>query len=264
MDCRYTLHVAALCLACVAGCETLAPWQSDDKKKDKTADAKDGKDTKPSQEVWIQQTKLKPETLCAYAKFKESAAQDPAALEVDREHYREQARTSYMRALEEDPKCHEAHLGLARLFDTMGNHDRAVACYQGALKVRPKDIDTWMELGMSHARNKEWEPALTSMKQAVKLDPDARQNVKTLGFTLARSGRYEEAFDTLRRVVGAAEAHFCIAQMLYQMEQDGAARQHIELALHDNPQMKEAQVLLDKLENENPGARNEAQPRQGE
>src|SRR5262249_55359536 len=153
-----------------------------------------------------------------------AAAQEPTTLEADRERLREQARQAYTRALNEDPKCVEAHVGLARLFESMGNHERAITSYHDAVKIRPKDIDTWMELGMIHARNREWDPALHAMQQAHKLDPDNRMVVKTLGFTMARSGRYEEAFDTLKRVLGDAEAHYRIAQALHHVQQDDAAR----------------------------------------
>jgi tetratricopeptide (TPR) repeat protein len=260
MDCRSTLRLAALLLACVAGCDTLSPWQSDEKKKEKAAEA--AKEAKASELIWTKQTELKPETLIAYAEFKKSAAEDPNALEIDKERCREQARTAYMRALKSDPKCREAQLGLARLFESTGNHERSVTAYHDALKIEPKNQDVWMELGLSHARCKEWEPALQSMKEAVKLDPDNKHNVETLGFTLARTGRYEEAFETLKQTIGSAEAHYRIAQMLHHMQQDDAARQHAEMALRENAKCKEAQTLLEAIDSQPAGAQSDAQVRQ--
>src|ERR1700721_1756985 len=98
MDCRWTLRLTALVLSCVAGCTSL-PWSSTDKDKDKIAEW--AKDAKKNQTVWQEQTKLKPETLVAYGRYKEQAAEEPTALESDRERLREQARTSYQRALTE-------------------------------------------------------------------------------------------------------------------------------------------------------------------
>jgi tetratricopeptide (TPR) repeat protein len=246
MDCRRSLRLVLLLLCSVAGCETLSPWSSEDPK-EKLARMR--QEPSPTQSVWVEQTKLKPETLVAYAHFKEQAAVEANVLAVDQERLREQAREAYQRALKAEPRCMEAHLGLARLMETMGSHDRAVECYQQALKINPKDKDTWLELGLIHARAKTWEPALDCMRKAVALDPDDRQCVKTLGMTLARSGRYEDGFTCLKRVVGDAEARCIIARMLHHMNQDDAAREHVQLALQANPDLATAKELLAELDN---------------
>jgi hypothetical protein len=45
-----------------------------------------------------------------------------------------------------------------------------------------------------------------------------------------------------------AEAHYNLARMLWQAHQDDAARQHLQVALQKDPQMKPARDLLSEME----------------
>lgn len=246
MDCRKSLRLALLVLGCVAGCETLAPWSSPDARE--KAVAADEKEASKNRVVWTEQTKLKPETIVAFAKLLEDSASDPNAPEAERERHLEQARLKYQLALQEDPTFVPAHLGLARLMESTGRHDRALECYAQALKHAPKDKTVWHEIGVVHARHKEWEPALDCLRKAVALDPDDKMIAKTLGLTLARSGRYEDSFATLRQAgVSEAEARCHVARMLHHMNQDDAAREHVQLALQADPNLRTAQELLAEL-----------------
>ncbi len=244
MDCRITLRLALLALAC-AGCELTSPWSAPDPK-DKMAAA--DKETGKMRLIWTEQTKLKPETLVAYAHVMEQRVNDPNVAPEEREHLLAQARDAYRRALNADPKFVAAHLGLANLLEGTGNHEQAVASYKQALALTPTDKNLWFAVGTVQARNKEWAPALECFQKAVELDPENKQFITTLGMTLARAGRFDESFTCLRRVVSEAEAQCLIARMLHHMNQDDAARAHVQMALQANPPMKTAQDLRDLLE----------------
>jgi tetratricopeptide (TPR) repeat protein len=202
---------------------------------------------------------LKPATLVAYASLKEKCAAEPDQTQADRERLREAARKAYLRALEIDAKFIPAYLGLANWFDTVGNRDRALATYQQALKIAPKDQVqvVWYQLGMCHARHgaapgddhaKDWEAAIDCLRKASEIDPDNRQCTKTLGMCLARAGHVDDSVACLEKVQSKAEAQCTVARMLYQMNQDEACKQHVQLALQLDPNLAKAKELLAELE----------------
>ena len=98
---------------------------------------------------------------------------------------------------------HREHVAALRL----GDHDRALATYGKAAQTHPKEASVWFELGMCHARHKEWEPALQSLRKAVGLDPENRQAVNALGFCLARAGRSEESLAIFKKAPGEDHPH---------------------------------------------------------
>src|SRR5262249_9716565 len=147
-----------------------------------------------------------------------------------------------------------ALLGLARLYYDMNDHDRAVAAYQRALKQDPKNVVLLYELGMVHARAKEWNPALAHLKAAYEIDPNNKEGATTLGHCLARCGHVDEALEVFRRTVGEGRAHYNLARMLHHMNQDELCRQHLGLALQADPQLVDARDMLVSLN---------ARPKQG-
>jgi tetratricopeptide (TPR) repeat protein len=244
MDCLRALCAAALCLV-ASGCG-LPVWPNTSG----PANAKLPENVPPHPEDLEAEhpKELKPATLVAYAALKERSAVDAEQSQNDRERLREAARQAYLRALELDPKYIPAHIGLANWYDTAGNHEKALATYAQAAKVAPKDKGLWFQLGMCHARHKEWDLAIESLRKAHELDPDNRPCTKTLGLCLARAGRCDESVNCLEAVESKAEAECTVARMLHHMNQDEASRQHAQLALQSNPTLTEARELLEEIE----------------
>jgi tetratricopeptide (TPR) repeat protein len=251
MDCLRALGAAVICIGMVSGCG-LPMWPS--ASGPGAAKLPDTVPPHPDELEAEHPKELKPATLVAYATLKERSAMDAEQSQADREGLREAARQAYLRALEMDSKYIPAHIGLANWYDANGNHAKALATYQQAAKLAPKDKGLLFQLGMCHARHKDWEPAIDNLRKAHELDPDNRQCAKTLGLCLARAGRYDESLATLEKVEGKAEAQCTVARMLHHMNQDEASRQQAELALQSNPNLAQAHELLEELEGSSPTA----------
>jgi lipopolysaccharide biosynthesis regulator YciM len=245
MDCPRALFVAAFCLGMAVGCDTIPLRPSSSKVPDSVPPHPEDLEAEKPRE-------LKPATLVAYANLKERSAAEPTQTQADRDRLREAARQAYLRALEIDPKYVPAHVGLANWYDEVGNHAKALATYQQAAKLAPKEKGVWYQLGMCHARHKDWEPAIDNLRKANELDPEDRQVAKTLGLCLARAGHYDESLACLEKVVGKAEAQCTVARMLHHMKQDDASKQQAQVALQSNPDLSEARELLDELEGRAP------------
>ena len=148
-----------------------------------------------------------------------------------------------------DPGCVAAYSGLGRLYQDLGDQERAEQTYRHGLEQLPQNAALRFELGMCQAQQKHWQPALDNFKAALDLDPDNDGYAKTLGFCLGRMGRYDESFAYLKRAVGEAQAHYDLARVLYHVHEDALSKEHAARALALKPDMVPAKQLLTELEN---------------
>jgi tetratricopeptide (TPR) repeat protein len=195
----------------------------------------------------------KPATCVALAHLREREADEPNRQPADRDRCREEARQEYQQALTIDPRYLPALQGLAHFQDVNGDHERAVATYQKALQLYTKEAAVWYELGMSHDRKKEWEPAIKCLQTAVDLDPENQQCASMLGFTLAQAERYDESYECFRKQVGEARAHYNLARMLHHLQKDDLSRAHLALALQ-LPMEPELTAMAQRLQADLEGA----------
>jgi tetratricopeptide (TPR) repeat protein len=248
MDCRaalvLALGVAAGSLGCQkhAGLPLVAEQEVNPAKIRKAADLP----KRPPQ----------PATSVAFGRFNEQAAADPSRTPAEKQELLEQARKSYQQALKLDPKNVEALTALARLYNSMDDHERAVATYRKAIQTQPRQASLWHEVGMCHARCQEWEPALQHLRRAVELDPDERQYHNSVGFVLARTGRYEESLAAFTKAGNEANAHYNLARMLHHLNQDDLSKQHLQVALTLKPDLTPARELMTALDGSSPDAAN--------
>jgi tetratricopeptide (TPR) repeat protein len=192
--------------------------------------------------------KPKAETCVAFGKMREDEAAAETLSQAQRDVSLDQARKAYQQALDLDPDNLPAVQSLARLYVKMNDHDRSVLTYQKAIKGHPKEVSLRSELGMCHARHKEWGPALKQFKAALELDPENRQMRNQLGHCLARAGYIQESLDCFTKTVGQARAHYNVARMLFHMQQPQLGKQHLHLALQQDPKLDEARELLVQIE----------------
>jgi tetratricopeptide (TPR) repeat protein len=187
-------------------------------------------------------------TCVAFGEFQSREALAPEKTPAQKEQLQDQARKAYQQAINVDPNHLPAYRGLARLYEQMNDPTHAVATYQKALKVAPKDASLWYDLGMCQGRQKEWEPAIESLTKAVEFDSENRLYVNTLGFSLARAGRYQDSLACFVRVNSEAQAHFKLAQMLQHVKQPELCKYHLQMAVKKDPSLGPAQQMLAQME----------------
>jgi tetratricopeptide (TPR) repeat protein len=185
----------------------------------------------------------------AFGNASSETATDTKRPPTDRQRAYDQAQKAYQQALQIEPNNPDALIRLARLHNGMGDQARAVAAYHKAIQRLPKQAALWYELGMCHARQKEWEPALESLRQAALLEPDQKVYGRAFAFGLARTGRFDESWTAFAKVDGEAMAHYNLARMLHHMEKDELSKWHVLAALARQPNLTSARALLAALEN---------------
>lgn len=189
----------------------------------------------------------KPATLVALGVLKEQSVETPGLSSSEQEQLLEEARRIYQQAIDLDPQHLPAYFHLARLYDSLNDHTRAVQTYEAAIHKFPKEASLWFELGKCQARRQEWDACVTNMRQAVQLDPQNRHYIKTLGFCLACTGRTDESVKQFMNAMNEAEAHYNVARVLQYLNQPEECLHHVELALRANPALESAHRLKASL-----------------
>lgn len=232
-------------IACLAGLgcfgkETTLPVQPTAEERAKLA----------KREASLPKRNPQPATCVAFALVREQMANDPKCSATDRRNHLDEAKRSYQQALRLDPKHQPAHVGLARVYEGLGEQAHVRKTFETAHKALPKNAVLAYSEGMYWARQKEWEKSIQFLRTAQKQDPDNRAIARDLAFTLARVGQFEESVEVFKTIGGEASGYYFVAKMLRHMKDDERSQQYAAQALALQPDMEPAKQLLAELRGE--------------
>ena len=188
------------------------------------------------------------DTQVAFADVRLEAALDEKTPPANKEALLDAARQGYQKALQQDPKCKAAMLGLARYYSRTGDREKSVEHYKKYLTANPADKEVAHEVATAHARWKDWAGAVAWCQFTLKIDPENLGVRKTMAFCLARSGKWEPAFQVMCEVMPEAQARYLMARVLEHQNQPDACRQQLQLALQADPKFADAREFLAELD----------------
>lgn len=174
----------------------------------------------------------------AYARWQEQQKQYP------------EARVSYQKALDHDPKSVEALLGLSRLEQLAGRSQEAERYLLKAQKLRPQDALVRAGWGEYHSARQQWPQAIEKYREAVELAPDEPLYKHQLAVIFAKSGDWDAALAAFTLLVGTGEAHYNIAFLLREQGKLLEAEEHLQRAVAANPELDIAANMLAKVRRE--------------
>lgn len=191
---------------------------------------------------------LAPTTLILFADAAlDNVQKEPGLAAPDRERLLTKARQLYTEALIQEPKCAEALMGLARMYQVTGETAKVAETEARLKSLHAKNPKVWAAIAVRHGQAKEWDAAAECYHTAAKLDPDNRMYRIHLGFTLARGGRYEEGYAWLSRSMRETEARYNLSMMMVHNNQPEKAREQLRLTLQLDPAFKPAADQLASL-----------------
>jgi tetratricopeptide (TPR) repeat protein len=190
----------------------------------------------------------RPETMVAFADVQIEAALDEKTPPTNREALLDSARAGYQKALQQDPKCKGALLGLARFYSRLGDTAKSVDMYKQYLTFYPTDKDVAHEVALAHAKWKDWAGAVAWCKFTLSIDPENLAVRKTMAFCLTREGKWEQGFHMMCEVVSEPQARYLMARALEHQRQPEQARQQLLLALQADPNYADAREFLAELD----------------
>ncbi len=120
---------------------------------------------------------------------------------------------------QENPDHAAAYRCLGKALQEQQRWDEAIACYQRALEIKPRDFESAANLGVGFEQQEQFALAAESYAQALQIQPHADTRIR-LTNVLRHLGRFDEALqicDTLiQQQPDHALAHWTAAQILLQ------------------------------------------------
>ncbi len=172
-----------------------------------------------------------------------------AAEELEKQGLNSDAVVQYEKARRLDPKRGPVVARrLAVLYDRLGDDAHALADYKEALTAAPHDADLLNDFGYYHYQRGELDEAEKCFRQALEVNHSHLRAAVNLGLTLGKQGKADASLEAFRQVLPASEAYCNVGVLLAQQGKAADARHSLEEALHLEPGMKQARLVLDHLD----------------
>lgn len=159
------------------------------------------------------------------------------------------AERQYQKALAMAPEGLDALVAYARFRDRQGRLGDAIQLYQRAAKAHPDVSSVHNDLGLCHARNRDYRQAIVSLNRAVELEPNRKLYRNNLATVLVESGDNDGALKQLAAVHGEAVACYNLGYLLQKKGQKELAMKLFATALEKDPSLVQAKTWLDQLQN---------------
>ncbi|NPB06472.1 MAG: tetratricopeptide repeat protein [Aquificae bacterium] len=130
------------------------------------------------------------------------------------------------------------------------NYSQAVAHFNRALRVNPKEPRVWNALGLTYLEAKEYEKAEKAFKEALKVDPSFSEARMNLGLLYLRTGKLDEAERYLKQAVSDElfeKKHLAYYHLARVYKAKGKTEEYVsnlEKAVNYNPLFLQAQLEL--------------------
>lgn len=157
----------------------------------------------------------------------------------------------FQHSLELRPTYVTVLLNLGNLNRRLGRLDEAESLLQRALHSEPDNPEINYGLGMLYTREQDTERAIEYLKKAIKLRPDYSDALNNLGVILVQTGRYSDAEQQFRTCIQQSpsfdQAYLNLARLYIVLKDKDKARAVLESLLHQDPQHRVAQQMLQML-----------------
>ena len=105
------------------------------------------------------------------------------------------------RAIDEDPKNHQAYVNKGVVYRLMGDYDEAEKLYSTALDLAPDYAELHASMGALAIYQDDYKAAVNHLERAVELDDTLAVAHSNLAFAYATVGRFDEADKELKKAV---------------------------------------------------------------
>ena len=140
------------------------------------------------------------------------------------------AKAHFLKAIEIDPHCAEAHLNLANLLFSQGEHIQALASLSHAVEIFPEFAQAYATKALIFRELRKLDKAIEAASQAHKLRPDLSQVNSTIGLIKLDLGLTIEASEHLAQAIeGAADQPVAILNYANSLRETGKHSISLEL-----------------------------------
>ena len=155
-----------------------------------------------------------------------------------------QAKFYFEEAIVNDDKNATAYAGLAEVFGSTGEDDKATLNYEKALSLSPDLTALYTPLGISYFQKGEIAKARTFLSKALATNPDDAETLYFMGLIHYKDQRWSDAENAMLRALKTdpnnAEAHYYLGEIYSKQNRNDDAIGEYQKAVQANPKYGEA------------------------
>jgi tetratricopeptide (TPR) repeat protein len=159
-----------------------------------------------------------------------------------------EALLEYQRAREKNPRLPGLSRRVAALYARTGNMEAARLEYLAALQEQPRDADLLNDVGYCYYLSRDGKNAENYLRSALAANPNHQRAWVNLGKVLVLLNRTDESCAAFGRVVSPAEASANVGILLAKEGKIIEARQALNRALMQQPDLQSARAMLAQLD----------------
>ena len=164
----------------------------------------------------------------------------------------EEAARCFQIAIRQDSRSVNAHIQLGNAYLRMGKTDQAVSMFKTAIEIEPSNGLAHARLGDSMATRGLFAQAMPYYLRAMELGFSSPELYSNMGVALEANGRLLDAREAYQQAISMApdwaQAHYCMGLLLEKLDMPDEAISHLRTALQLEPQHKQAQENLHRME----------------
>lgn len=153
----------------------------------------------------------------------------------------------FEKALEVNPKDAEAYYNIGECY-ALGDNEKAIEAYKQAVKIDPKHSAAYWGLGLCYGEIKHYQESIDSYKQAIEIQPNNIDTHLGLVDSYKNLGDYEEAIGTYKKAIGIAprntEIYFSLIDLQEQLGHHEEAMESYRHLLEIDPNNESVHTKL--------------------
>jgi lipoprotein NlpI len=148
----------------------------------------------------------------------------------------ERAKCLFQRAIRLRPKYVEAYINLGNVLGDLKEHDAAINIFKIAVSLDPRNAEAYFNLGIAFKDNNLPHEAIDAYRRSLLIMPEYVEPYNNLGTTLKDLGRYQEALDAYGSAITVkpdyAEAYNNLGRLYWLMQDFTRAFELMEWRWH--------------------------------
>ncbi|MCK5243179.1 tetratricopeptide repeat protein [bacterium] len=151
-------------------------------------------------------------------------------------------------ALDESSEDIEWLSGLAKMYDSLNQKEKAAAVYLRLSRAHPKTMEGYRFLSIYYLRRNDWEGAILQLEKLLKISPENLLARRNLGLAFFKIGKFDQARQQLEHLISAkvsdALTHYLMGSIYRQKGFKYLAVDEFRLAIRVDPDLVEAYLGL--------------------
>lgn len=164
----------------------------------------------------------------------------------------QEARQIFQQALGYRSDNEEVHYGLATVCFLLGDLHSAVYHFKEVIRLDPKRVGAYINLGAVYNRLGQFEDSLASLRRSIQLDANRSEGYYNLGLVYRQLGQLDLAINAYREAVHLNprmfDAHFNLGNIFFEKGQFALAVAHYRSALEIRPKWEKGRAALASAE----------------